>query len=81
MKTTGLDRHALTKHDDGRGRGSQLPQEGIDYASDLGATPCLSEAVFVSVVPRLETAIATGFAVQDVLDRDPALWEAGRFRE
>ena len=30
---------------------------------------------------NIETAIATGFAVKDVLDGDPALWEAGRFRE
>ena len=37
MKTTELHRHALTKHDDGRGRGSQLPQEGIDYPGELGA--------------------------------------------
>ena len=30
MKTIELRRHGLTKHGDGRGRGSHLSQKGVD---------------------------------------------------
>jgi broad specificity phosphatase PhoE len=76
MSTFELRRHSLTKHDEGRGRGSQLSQEGIDRARVLGATIGPFDAVFVSVVSKtLETAVAMGFAVTDMLDGDRALWE------
>src|SRR4051794_22925059 len=50
------------------GGGSQLSQEGVDYARRLGASMGPFARVVTSVVPRArETAIAMGFAVDQEL--------------
>ncbi len=47
-----------------QGGGSQLSQEGVDYARQIGASLIPFSRVVTSVVPRArETAIAMGFAV------------------
>ena len=64
-----LRRHSYTKKDEARGRGSHLSQEGVDAARLEGQR--LSDVTYVAVSdsPRtLETAIAMGFAVDDVVD-------------
>lgn len=60
MKTLEIRRHSLRK----QGGGSQLSQEGVDYARKLGPSLGPFAQVVTSVVPRArETAIAMGFAV------------------
>ena len=60
MKTLEIRRHSFRK----QGAGSQLSQEGVDYARRLGASMGPFACVVTSVVPRArETAIAMGFAV------------------
>lgn len=60
MKTLEVRRHSLRKE----GAGSQLSQEGVDYARRLGASMGPFARVVTGVVPRArETAIAMGFAV------------------
>lgn len=60
MKTLEIRRHSVRKS----GGGSQLSQEGVDYARRLGASMGPFAQVVTSVVPRArETAIAMGFAV------------------
>jgi broad specificity phosphatase PhoE len=60
MKTLEIRRHSMRKS----GAGSQLSQEGVTYARNLGASLGPFAQVVTSVVPRArETAIAMGFAV------------------
>jgi broad specificity phosphatase PhoE len=60
MKTLEIRRHSLRK----QGAGSQLSQQGVDYARRIGATTGPFAYVVTSVSPRArETAIAMGFAV------------------
>lgn len=60
MRTLEVRRHSRRKH----GGGSQLSQDGVEYARRLGATMGPFTQVVTSVVPRArETAIAMGFAV------------------
>lgn len=60
MKTLEIRRHSLRK----TGGGSQLSQEGVEYARTIGASLGPFAQVVTSVVPRArETAIAMGFAV------------------
>lgn len=60
MKTLEIRRHSFRK----QGAGSQLSQEGVDYARRLGAAMGPFAYIVTSVVPRArETAIAMGFAV------------------
>jgi broad specificity phosphatase PhoE len=60
MKTLEVRRHSMRKHSGG----SQLSQEGVDFARRLGATLGPFARVVTSIVPRArETAIAMGFAV------------------
>lgn len=60
MRILEVRRHSMRKS----GGGSQLSQEGVDYARALGATLGPYACVVASVVPRArETAIAMGFAV------------------
>jgi broad specificity phosphatase PhoE len=60
MKTLEIRRHSMRKS----GAGSQLSQEGVTYARNLGASLGPFTQVVTSVVPRArETAIAMGFAV------------------
>src|SRR4051812_10890120 len=64
MKTLEIRRHSMRK----QGGGSQLSQEGVDYARRLGASMGPFVRVATSVVPRArETAIAMGFAVDEEL--------------
>jgi hypothetical protein len=63
-----LRRHSFTKKDDGRGRGSHLSQAGVDAARVEGQPLAEMRYVAVSESPRaLETAIAMGFAVDEVV--------------
>lgn len=65
MKTLELRRHSFRKQG---GSGSQLSQQGVDYARRLGATMGPFAYVVTSVVPRArETAIAMGYAVDQEL--------------
>jgi broad specificity phosphatase PhoE len=62
MRTLEIRRHSFRK----QGAGSQLSQEGVDYARRLGASIGPFARVVTSVVPRArETAIAMGFAVDE----------------
>ncbi|MBV9848573.1 MAG: phosphoglycerate mutase family protein [Armatimonadetes bacterium] len=62
-------RHAPTKKGAGRGRGSHLSAEGVALARRIGGDLGPFHRVYVSPVPRtLETALAMGFAVDDVLE-------------
>ena len=71
MRVLEIRRHSLTKKGTGRGSGSHLSQEGVALARQIGQTAGPFDRVLVSPVPRtIETAIAMGFAVDDVL---PAL--------
>ncbi|RIK40903.1 MAG: hypothetical protein DCC55_13565 [Chloroflexi bacterium] len=64
MKILELRRHSLRK----QGAGSQLSQQGVDFARRLGASMGPFAYVATSVVPRArETAIAMGFAVDQEL--------------
>ena len=74
MSTLEIRRHSYRKE----GGGSQLSQQGVDYARTLGATMGPFARVVTSVVPRArETAIAMGFAVDYeaiTLCADPAVY-------
>lgn len=68
MRWVELRRHSYTKKGDLRGRGSHLSQEGVDAARAEGANLDCVRYVAVSESPRtLETALAMGFAVDDVV--------------
>lgn len=68
MRWVELRRHSYTKKDEGRGRGSHLSQRGVDAAREAGEQLDRVRYVAVSDSPRtLETAIAMGFAVDDVV--------------
>ena len=63
-----MRRHSYTKKDEGRGRGSHLSQEGIEAARAEGERLERVKYVAVSESPRtLETAIAMGLAVDDIV--------------
>jgi broad specificity phosphatase PhoE len=60
VTTLEIRRHSLRKNTGG----SQLSQEGVDLARDLGSSMGPFAVVATSVVPRArETAVAMGFAV------------------
>ncbi|HEX3916089.1 MAG TPA: hypothetical protein VHW60_02040 [Caulobacteraceae bacterium] len=62
MRFLEVRRHSLRKH----GGGSQLSQEGVTFARELGGRLGPFAHVAASVVPRSrETAIAMGFAVDE----------------
>jgi broad specificity phosphatase PhoE len=61
MRVLEVRRHSLTKRDRG---GSQLSQEGVDLAREIGESMGPFARVVATVSPRArETAIAMGFAV------------------
>lgn len=63
-----LRRHSLTKKDTDRGAGSHLSQEGVELARAEGERLRHVRYVAVSEAPRtLETALAMGLAVDDVV--------------
>jgi broad specificity phosphatase PhoE len=64
-----IRRHSLTKKGEARGRGSHLSAEGVALARAVGAPLDRFACVLTSPLPRaIETAIAMGFAVDDVVD-------------
>jgi broad specificity phosphatase PhoE len=71
-------RHSYTKKEaDGRGRGSTLSRAGVELARRLGGSMGSFDYVLASEVPRTaETAIAMGFAVDDLVDMGGGLWDA-----
>lgn len=76
MKTLEVRRHSLRK----KGPGSQLSQEGVSLARQLGASLGPFDLVVSSVRPRArETAIALGFAVDYELQ--PLVRESGLYDE
>jgi hypothetical protein len=74
MSTLEIRRHSLRKE----GGGSQLSQQGVEYARRLGTTMGPFARAVTSIVPRArETAIAMGFAVDYeimTLCADPAAY-------
>ena len=71
MRVLEIRRHSLTKKGPGRGSGSHLSQKGVALARRIGQTAGPFGRVSVSRVPcALETAIAMGFAADDMI---PAL--------
>src|SRR6476646_1675384 len=61
-------RHSFTKKDSGRRHGSHLSSEGVAAARAVGMRVGPATYVVASEAPRtLETAIAMGYAVDDIL--------------
>jgi broad specificity phosphatase PhoE len=78
MRTLEVRRHSLTKKGSERGAGSYLSPEGVRLARHIGESIGPFELVIATPVPRTgETAIALGFAVDEVVDvdLDDAFWE------
>lgn len=73
MRSLEVRRHSLTKKGVARGRGSHLSSEGVMLARAVGPTFGPVGFVLVGPLPRhLETAIAMGYAVDDVAE-----WPSG----
>ena len=69
MRTLDIRRHSFTKKGDARGRGSHLSHEGVVAARELGGSLDNYDLVVASTSPRtLETAVAMGFAVDDLIE-------------
>lgn len=71
-------RHSYTKKGDARGSGSHLSADGVHLARRIGETIGPFDRVVASDVPRtLETAVAMGFAVDEILTFSDGLdWDA-----
>lgn len=68
MKTLEVRRHSCTKKGDDRGRGSHLGADGVALAREVARDLPDFDYVMASTVPRtLETAIAMGYAVDDLV--------------
>lgn len=68
MRWLEVRRHSFTKMGGARGRGSHLSQAGVSLARSVGEELGAFHRVVVSEVPRaLETAIAMGYAVDEVI--------------
>jgi len=78
VRTIEIRRHSYTKKGDERGHGSHLSDEGVRLARRVGETIGPFAHVAASDVPRtLETAIAMGFAVDEILPFAEGLdWDA-----
>ena len=69
MRTIELRRHSFTKKGAARGRGSHLSGEGVRAARGVGEALGSFDRVIASTSPRtMETALAMGFAVDDLLE-------------
>jgi broad specificity phosphatase PhoE len=69
MRVLEVRRHSLTKKGPERGKGSHLSAQGVRLAREIGGNVGPSELVLTSPVPRtLETALAMGYAVDNILD-------------
>jgi broad specificity phosphatase PhoE len=68
MRYLEVRRHGFTKKGEERGRGSHLSQAGVRAARRVGGSIGPIEYVAASESPRtLETAVAMGFAVDDIV--------------
>jgi broad specificity phosphatase PhoE len=78
MQEIEIRRHSCTKKGEGRGKGSHLSSDGVALARELGQAMGRFDLVLASEVPRTaETAIAMGFAVDDLIETVPAIaWPA-----
>jgi hypothetical protein len=73
MRQLEVRRHSLTKKGPTRGRGSHLSREGVALARTVGPVIGPADHVVVGPLPRhLETAIAMGYAVDDIVE-----WPSG----
>lgn len=73
MRSLEIRRHSLTKKGAARGRGSHLSSDGVALARAVGALIGPVDYALVGPLPRhLETAIAMGYAVDDVVE-----WPSG----
>jgi broad specificity phosphatase PhoE len=83
MRTLEVRRHSVPKKGSERGSGSYLSREGVSLAQQVGASTGPFAYVLATPIPRtVETAIAMGWAVDEVVDvgLDDAFWEeAGRY--
>lgn len=71
MRILEVRRHSYTKKDEARGHGSHLSSEGVTLARKIGSQIGPFARVVTSDIPRtLETALAMGFAVDEII---PAL--------
>lgn len=69
MRVLQVRRHAATKKGPDRGHGSHLSAAGVQAARAAGARAGPFDLVLASTVPRtLETALAMGFAVDELID-------------
>ena len=69
MRWLEVRRHSLTKKGEPRGRGSHLSAEGVALARAVGSRLGGFAHVVTSPIPRtIETAIAMGFAVDDLIE-------------
>ncbi len=76
MKTLEARRHAFTKKGAARGSGSTLSAEGVRLARQIGSEMGRFAYVVASLVPRtLETALAMGFAVDELVEMGGGGWE------
>lgn len=71
-----MRRHAFTKKGTARGSGSTLSAEGVRQARQVGSETGPFAYVVASLVPRtLETALAMGFAVDELVEMGGGRWE------
>ncbi len=76
MKTLEVRRHAFTKEGTARGGGSTLSAEGVQLARLVGSAMGPFALVVASLIPRtLETALAMGFAVDELVEMGAGGWE------
>ena len=79
MRTLEIRRHSFTKKGVDRGHGSHLSAEGVAIARSIGEEIGPFAFVGVSPVPRtMETALAMGVAVDEVIDFAGDLWDAAQ---
>jgi broad specificity phosphatase PhoE len=76
-------RHApTTKAGDGRGAGSSLSRSGVVQARRLGDSAGPFGYVVAGDVSRsAETALAMGFAVDEIVDMGTGVWEDGQLEK
>jgi broad specificity phosphatase PhoE len=75
MRWLEIRRHADTKKGADRARGSHLSAGGVALARQVGEQTGGFSLVIASNVPRtVETAIAMGFAVDDIMDMGGDVW-------
>ena len=76
MRWLEIRRHAYTKKGTARGTGSHLSQQGVDLARRVGPEIGAVQWVVASTAPRTaETALAMGFAVDQLAEMGGQAWE------